>query len=135
MFCWAINLVCCIRSSMPSERHEIERRRHDLRQQLRALSVEPLMRGSIYERRRRCGRPSCACAKDPKARHTGKFLTVFLAGRTRGVHLRGEDEERVQQAIAAYNRLWKIVNELTACEVAELRRQVRERQRARKRRP
>ena len=120
---------------MPSERHEIERRRRDLHQQLRALSGAPLMRGSIYQRRRRCGRQSCACAKSPNARHPSTFLTVFLAGRTRGFHLRAEDEERAQQAIATYHRLWKIVNELTACEVAELRRQVRERQRARKRRP
>lgn len=120
---------------MPSEHQEIERRRHELGQQLRTLSLEPLMRGSIYERRRRCGRPTCACAKTPKARHPSKFLTVFLAGRTRGFHLRAEDEARVQTAIAAYHRLWKIVNELTACEVAELRRQVRERQRERKRRP
>lgn len=119
---------------MPSERHEIERRRHDLGQQLRALSVQPLMRGSIYERRRRCGRPRCACAKDPHALHPSKFLTVFLAGRTRGFHLRAEDEARAQQAIAAYDRLWTVVNALTACEVAELRRQIRERQRARKRR-
>ncbi len=114
---------------MPSERQEIERRRQELSQQLRTLSLEPLMRGSIYERRRRCGRPICACAKTPKARHPSKFLTVFLAGRTRGFHLRADDEERVQKAIAAYHRLWKIINDLTACEVAELRRQVRERQR------
>ena len=119
---------------MPSERHEIERRRRDLRQQLRALSVEPLMRGSVYQRRRRCGRRSCACAKDPKARHASKFLTVFLDGRTRGFHLRAEDEELAKKAVAAYNRLWTIVNELTACEAAEQRRQIRERQRARKRR-
>ena len=119
---------------MPSERHAIQRRRQDLRRQVRALSVEPLMRGSIYERRRRCGRPRCACATDPKARHPGTFLTVFLDGRTRGFHLRAEDEAPVQKAIAAYTRLWKVVNALTACEVAELRRQVRERQRERKRR-
>ena len=120
---------------MSSERHEIERRRLTLQQQLRALSVEPLMHGSIYERRRRCGRPRCACATDPQALHAGKFLTVFLAGRTRGFHLRAEDEKRAQQAIAAYTRLWKVVNELTACEVGELRRQIRERRRARSRRP
>jgi len=118
---------------MPSERHTIERRRRDLREQLRALSFEPLMRGSLYERWRRCGRRSCACATDANARHPSKFLTVFLAGRTRGFHLRAEDAERTQKAIAAYHRLWKVVNDLTACEVAELRRQVRERQRERKR--
>ena len=119
---------------MPSERLKIQRRRHDLGQQLRALSFEPLMRGSIYERRRRCGHQGCACAKDSNALHPSKFLTVFLAGRTRGFHLRAEDEERAQKAITAYNRLWKVVNDLTACEVAELRRQVRERQRERQRR-
>ncbi len=119
---------------MPSEHHEIERRRRDLQQQLRALSVEPLMRGSVYPRRRRCGRRSCACAKDPKALHASTFLTVFLDGRTRGFHLRAGDEERAEKAVAAYHRLWKVVNALTACEVAELRRQIRERQRARKRR-
>ena len=120
---------------MTSERHAIERRRQALQQQLQALSGEPLMRGSIYERRRRCGRLGCACATHPKARHASTFLTVFWAGRTRGFHLRTEEEAGVRQAIAAYERLWEIVNELTACEVAELRRQVRERQRARKKRP
>jgi hypothetical protein len=120
---------------MPSERHEIERRRRALRQQLRTLSGEPLMRGSIYQRRRRCGRRSCACATDPDALHPGTFLSVFLDGRTRGFHLRAADEPRAQQAIAAYQRLWQVVNELTGCEVAELRRQVRERRRERKRRP
>lgn len=118
---------------MPSERHAIERRRRALQQQLHALSGAPLMRGSIYQRRRRCGRRSCACATDPQARHPSRFLTVFLDGRTRGFHLRAEDEEWAQQAVAAYNRLWTIVNELTACEVAERRRQIRERQRERTR--
>jgi len=119
---------------MPSERHEIDRRRRALNQQLRALSAEPLMRGSVYQRRRRCGRRRCACATDANALHPSQFLTVFLDGRTRGFHLRAEDEAWAQKAVAAYNRLWKIVNELTACEVAELRRQIRERQRERQRR-
>ena len=119
---------------MPSERDEIQRRRRTLQQQLRALSGEPLMRGSLYQRRRRCGRRGCACATDPEARHPGQFLTVFLDGRTRGFHLRAEDAARAQRDMAGYARLWTLVNALTACEVAELRRQVRERQRARTRR-
>ena len=35
---------------MASERVEIERRRRELHEQLRALSAQPLMRGSVYER-------------------------------------------------------------------------------------
>lgn len=118
---------------MRSERQEIEHRRRRLQKQLRALSAQPLMRGSVYVRRRRCGRPRCACARDPSARHASRFLTVFLDGRTRGFHLRAEDEAEVRCAVEAYDRLWRLVNDLTGCEVAELRRRVRERRRERAR--
>ena len=116
---------------MKSERQQIEHRRRQLQEQVRALSAEPLMRGSIYVRRRRCGRPRCACARDPTAQHASRFLTLFLDGRTRGFHLRPEDEAEVRRAVATYDRLWRLVNDLTGCEVAELRRRVRERRRER----
>lgn len=116
---------------MKSERQQIEQRRRQVQEQVRALSTQPLMRGSVYVRRRRCGRPRCACARDPAARHASRFLTVFLDGRTRGFHLRPEDEAEVRCAVAAYDRLWRLVNDLTGCEVAELRRRVRERRRER----
>jgi hypothetical protein len=119
---------------MASDRDKTQRRRRRLREALRALSFEPLMRGGIVERLRRCGRPNCACAKDPDARHGGKFFTVSLNGRTQAVHLRPDDEARVKQAIASYNRLWEIINGLTECELSDLRREVRERRRSRRRR-
>jgi len=120
-------------SDMASDRDEIQGRRRHLHEQLRALNGAPLMRGSIVERLRRCGRPNCACARDPKARHGGKVLTVHLAGRTHAIHLRPEDEARVRQAITAYGRVWEIINGLTACELRDLRREVRERRRAQRR--
>lgn len=119
---------------MASDRERTERRRRDLREQLRALSFGPLMRGSLVERLRRCGRPNCACAHDPRRRHGGKFLTVQLDGRTHALHVRPEDEAKVRAAVAAYSRLWNLINELTTCELSDLRREVRERRRARRRR-
>lgn len=119
---------------MSSDRVATQRRRRQLHEEIRALSFEPLMRGSIVDRLRRCGRPNCACARDPDARHGGKFFTVHLDGRTRALHLRPEDEERVRKAIAAYDRLWKIINTLTTCELSDLNRQARERRRSRQRR-
>lgn len=119
---------------MLTERLEIQRRRRALHEQIRQLYGAPLMRGSIYVRTRKCGQPGCACAKDKAAEHASKFLSVSLDGRTRGFHLRAQDEQEVQRAIDAYDRLWRIINELTACEVAELRRRVRERRRDRARR-
>lgn len=119
---------------MASDREEVQRRRRHLQEQLRTLSGEPLMRGSIVERLRRCGRPNCACARDPDARHGGKVLTVHLEGRTHAIPLRPADEARVRQAITAYGRVWGIINGLTACALRDLRRAVRERRRARRRR-
>jgi hypothetical protein len=119
---------------MASEREQIERRRRQLREELRGLSMVRLMRGSLVERLRRCGRPNCACARDRAARHGGRFLTVHLEGRTQAVHVRPTDEEAVRAAINAYQEVWKVINGLTACELADLRRQVRERRRARRRR-
>lgn len=118
---------------MRSDRLDTQRRRRDLHEQLRALSVTPLMRGTLYLRQRKCGRRNCACAKDPRARHPSHFLSVFLEGRMRGLHVRPADVERVRKAVAAYEQLWKIINGLTACEVADLRREARERRRARRR--
>ena len=119
---------------MGSDRGQIARRRRRLREELRTLSEQPLMRGSVVERVRRCGRANCACARDPRARHRGTFLTVHLQGATRAVHVRAEDQAAVRAAVAAYHRLWAVIDGLTACELADLRRQGRERRRARRRR-
>ena len=119
---------------MASEREATARRRRHLREQMRALAFGPLMRGSLVERLRKCGRSNCVCARDAGARHGGLFLTVHLHGRTRAVHVRPEDEAHVRSAIAAYTRLWTTLNGLTECALADLKRQARERRRARQRR-
>jgi len=92
------------------------------------------MRGTIVERLRRCGRPNCRCASDSSARHGGKFLTVSLGGRTLAIHVRPEDEKDVREAISAYSKLWEVINGLTSCEMADLKRRARERRRARQKR-
>jgi prepilin-type processing-associated H-X9-DG protein len=119
---------------MDSDRAATRRRRRQLQEQLRALTYEPLMRGSVVERRRKCGKPNCACASDPDARHGGKVVTVFLDGSTQALPVRSQDESRVRRAVEAYARAWRIINGLTACELADLRREARERRRSRRRR-
>jgi hypothetical protein len=117
-----------------SRRQEIERRREQLLARLRALAGGPLMRGSIVERTRRCGKANCACASDDKARHGGLYLSVHLDGATEAVHLRPSDVEGIRNAIDRYERLWATLTELTRCEISELRRAAGERRRGRARR-
>jgi hypothetical protein len=117
---------------MTSDRESTQLKRRALHEEMRALSYTRLMRGSIVERLRKCGRANCACAKDPAARHGGKFLTVHLDGRTQAVHVREEDVEGLAKAVGAYARLWEVINGLTACELADVRRLARERRRVRR---
>jgi len=45
------------------------------------LDRRPLVKGSVYELRRKCGKPSCACARG--APHVSPVLSRSEAGRTR----------------------------------------------------
>ena len=116
-----------------SHRHELEQRRERLLARLGSLSAGPIMRGSVVERTRRCGKKTCACATDPKARHGGLYLSVHLDGKTAAVPLRQDDVARVCDAVERYQRLWETLTELTACEIADLRRAASERRRGRAR--
>ena len=71
-----------------------------------------LMRGKGYERGRKCGGSSCPCASGGP-RHPGRQLTVNLAGRTRTRYVRRGERAAVAAKVAAYRRLWELVEELT----------------------
>ncbi len=47
---------------------------------------EPIRRGSLYERRMKCGQAACACQHDPQAAHGPYFtLTQKVEGKTRSL--------------------------------------------------
>lgn len=111
--------------------HSLQNRRRRARDKLRALTFDPLMRGSLVERQRKCGKAYCGCATDPERRHPEVYVSVKVEGRSYALHLRPEDVQGVQERLSAYRKLWALVEELTACEVAELRRAARERRQQR----
>jgi len=59
-----------------------------------------MRRGSLSERTIKCGKPGCACAKDPQARH-GPYhsLTHAIGGKTRSRFLTAEQADLVRQQI------------------------------------
>jgi len=106
-------------SMTAAQRRRLEEQRDALLARLHTLPN--LMRGSLYERGRKCGRASCACAQGgPK--HPTRQLTVTLGGATRSRYIRLEEWAEVQALIATYEELWTIVNELTAVNLALLHR-------------
>lgn len=105
--------------SMLTGRHiaRLERRRAAL---LAELQRTPnLMRGLVYERQRKCGRPTCPCAQGGP-RHPGLQLNVTVGGRTRTRYIRQGERATVEAGIAAYRRLWELVEALTEVNLALL---------------
>ncbi len=88
----------------------LEGKRERLLNELRNLP--DLMRGKIYERSRKCGRASCTCASGGP-RHAGLQLSVNLGGRTRSRYVRQGERAAIEAKLAAYRRLWELVDELT----------------------
>ena len=63
---------------------------------------EPIRRGSLYERRMKCGQAVCACQYDPKAAHGPYFtLTQKVEGKTRSRYVSPQQAAVVQRQIEA----------------------------------
>lgn len=72
-----------------------------VRQLATELAVaRPMRRGSLSERTIKCGKPGCACARDPEARHGPYYsLTHAVAGKTQSRFLNAEQAELVRRQI------------------------------------
>lgn len=93
-----------------SERADSSRLRQRLQEQLRSLESlagvslgrSGMLRGSLYERRRRCGRPRCHCAQGRL--HRSMALAVGSARSRRIVTVSRLDEERVRSLTLGYQQ-------------------------------
>lgn len=101
----------------PRQLARLRERRSALLEELRR--TPNLMRGIVYERQRKCGRQSCACATGGP-RHPGLQVNVTLGGKTRTRYVRQGERAQVEALVAAYHRLWQVVEELTAVNLALL---------------
>ena len=62
----------------------------------------PMRRGSVNERRMKCGQAHCACQHDPKARHGPYYtLTQAAGGKTRSRYVAAEQVPVLRRQIEA----------------------------------
>lgn len=78
-----------------------------------------LLIGTVYDILRRCGNPSCACAKTPTHRQT-LFMSV-RQGKRRCQFIRQEDLPWVQEAAGHYKEFRQALREIRALNRKELR--------------
>lgn len=63
----------------------------------------PLIRGSFYAFRRRCGKPHCRCAREQA--HQGRALVVRRHGRPVAVSVRDIAPDRLSEHVRTYREL------------------------------
>ncbi len=82
---------------------------------------EELVRGSVFTRRQRCGKPTCRCARG--APHRATYLGVsFAGGRTVQVSLPPALVATARRWVANYQAWWKAIERVSAINRELLRR-------------
>jgi len=76
------------------------------------LARDPLVRGTLYERRRRCGQPGCRCARGEL--HVGPAFCVSEGGQTKHYPLTQVEPRRLRAGVAAYGQFRLARQELRA---------------------
>jgi hypothetical protein len=92
---------------MPHDLSTLRRLLRELQQQLPPLletflAREPLLPGSLYTLRRRCGKPTCRCAQGEL--HASTVLSYRGQGRPQNVSLTPEQLPAVQELTDHYRR-------------------------------
>ena len=94
--------------TIPTE--DLEQRRGMLREQL--CQVGDLRLGSLLYRYRKCGKPSCVCAKPEHKGHGCWVVSKNVAGKTVMSTVPNEEQlDLVKQQLQEGRRFWKLAEE------------------------
>lgn len=96
---------------MPASRRPPAARFAELRQELQKL--EYFCKGTVLERRMKCGQPACACHSDPAKRHGPYWEWTYKAGaKTINVRLHPAAGPLYRAASQQYRRLKSLLKRL-----------------------
>lgn len=96
---------------MPASRRSPAARFVELRQELQKL--EYFCKGTVLERRMKCGQPACACHSDPAKRHGPYWEWTYKAGaKTVNVRLQPPAGPLYRAASQQYRRLKSLLKRL-----------------------
>jgi hypothetical protein len=98
----------------------LRRRRRKLVRELPPL--DQVLRGTLTETHKRCGRPNCHCADGPGHGPKRYLVTSQPGGRPRRAYVPNAAHERVADLIGNYRRLRAALNEICAINAELLRR-------------
>ena len=80
-----------------------------------------IVRSALVRTRRKCGRPGCACGMGE--RHRFCYLSRSSCGsKNKIVYVKPSEEAAFESGVAAYRRMWAIVEELSAINIDIIKR-------------
>lgn len=77
----------------------------------RLIAGHGLMRGSLLVRRRRCGKPTCRCARGEG--HESLYVVITEKRRTRQLFVPKDWEPRVRQWVEDHHRARQLMEEVS----------------------
>ena len=101
----------------------LKRRRHALLRQLPPLKA--ILRGSLIERYKRCGKPGCKCANGPGHGPKYYLLVSYPGRRPQMDYVPQGDYQQITDFLANYQRAREILEEISEINHELLRRRER----------
>ena len=83
-------------------------------------SLDNVIRGSIFEMKRFCGKENCRCART-KIPHKSMFLSFKYQGKTRLVPIKKDQIPQIKRCIKDYKQLKAAIDELARVNAELLR--------------
>ena len=88
----------------------------------RTISYPGLLRGSLINLSRKCGKPNCLCAQGKP--HVTPALSYSVKGKTQLITLRQKDLPAVKRALSAYRRQLDALDKQALAGLTSLRRKI-----------
>lgn len=109
--------------------HYMRARDHSSRLRRLARLAEVAVPGTLVESWLRCGKPSCACHRDPERLHGPHLYLKYTprGGRSTGIYVPRSHEKEARRGVEAWAELREVVRELGEGNREELHRRIRER--------
>jgi hypothetical protein len=96
----------------PASRTGIPPRERALRSKLaQVVSSQAVIRGTLLERRRRCGNPGCHCAQG--AGHPALYLILSNGKRQRQLYIPQDWHDRVRQWVDNHHKVRELIDEIS----------------------
>lgn len=96
---------------MEQKARRLTDRREALMREL--AETESMIRGSLVETGKKCGRKDCGCAKGKL--HPHRYLSAAGGGRNRIVYVPDREKPAFAKGLKAYEKAWRLI-----CRISEI---------------